>query len=44
MGSDKLKILHIIDSGGLYGAEMMLLHLAYEQRKAGMEAVIASIG
>ncbi len=39
-----LKILHIIDSGGLYGAEVMLLTLAREQRKIGLFPVIASLG
>ncbi len=38
------KILHIIDSGGLYGAEVMLLNLVAEQIKQGIEPVIASIG
>ena len=39
-----MKILHIIDSGGLYGAEMVLLHLVAEQIKQGLEPIIASIG
>lgn len=39
-----MKILHIIDSGGLYGAEVMLLNLVVEQLRQGMEPVIASIG
>jgi glycosyltransferase involved in cell wall biosynthesis len=39
-----MKILHIIDSGGLYGAEMMLLNLAAEQIKLGLFPTIASIG
>ncbi len=39
-----MKILHIIDSGGLYGAERMLLNLVYEQVKLGMESTICSIG
>jgi glycosyltransferase involved in cell wall biosynthesis len=39
-----LKILHTIDSGGLYGAEVMLLNLVAEQVKLGLEPVIASIG
>ena len=39
-----MKVLHIIDSGGLYGAEVMLLNLVTEQIKLGMEPVIASIG
>lgn len=40
----QLKILHIIDSGGLYGAEVMLLNLAREQQLSGMTPVIGSIG
>jgi len=39
-----MKILHIIDSEGLYGAEIMLLNLAEEQYKMGHEPAIASIG
>ncbi|HPR73409.1 MAG TPA: glycosyltransferase [Bacteroidales bacterium] len=39
-----MKILHLIDSGGLYGAEVMLLNLVEEQRKLGHYPVIASIG
>jgi len=39
-----LKILHIIDSGGLYGAEIMLLHLIDEQKKLGLKPVLLSIG
>jgi len=39
-----MKILHLIDSGGLYGAEVMLLNLATEQVRQGLKPVIASIG
>jgi glycosyltransferase involved in cell wall biosynthesis len=39
-----LKVLHIIDSGGLYGAEAVLITLAREQMKLGIEVAIASIG
>ncbi len=39
-----MKILHIIDSGGLYGAEMMLLTLMEEQEKMGLFPTLASIG
>lgn len=39
-----MKILHIIDSGGLYGAEVMLLNLAGEQMKMGIDPTICSIG
>ena len=39
-----MKILHIIDSGGLYGAETMLLHLMTEQLHIGLQPILASIG
>ncbi len=39
-----LRILHVIDSGGLYGAENMLLNLVTEQAHLGMKPIIASIG
>jgi glycosyltransferase involved in cell wall biosynthesis len=39
-----MKILHVIDSGGLYGAEVMLLNLVSEQVRQGIEPIIASIG
>lgn len=39
-----MRVLHIIDSGGLYGAEVMLLNLVEEQREQGLQPVIASIG
>jgi glycosyltransferase involved in cell wall biosynthesis len=39
-----MKILHVIDSEGLYGAEVMLLSLVAEQVKLGLEPTIASIG
>lgn len=39
-----MKVLHIIDSGGLYGAEIMLLNLVQEQIKMGLEPTICSIG
>lgn len=39
-----MKILHLIDSGGLYGAEKMLLDLVWEQLRAGHKPLIASIG
>ena len=38
-----MKILHVIDSGGLYGAEVMLVSLASEQLKMGLLPVIGSI-
>ena len=39
-----MKILHIIDSGGLYGAEVMLLNLMSAQLAMGLEPVLVSIG
>jgi glycosyltransferase involved in cell wall biosynthesis len=39
-----MKILHIIDSGGLYGAEVVLLNLVAEQIELGLDPIIASIG
>jgi len=39
-----LKILHLIDSGGLYGAENMLLDLVREQIKSGLRPLILSVG
>lgn len=39
-----MKILHVIDSGGLYGAEVMLLNLMQEQVALGLQPVLASIG
>lgn len=39
-----MKILHLIDSGGLYGAEKMILTLVAEQIKQGYEPMILSVG
>lgn len=39
-----MKVLHLIDSGGLYGAEKMLLSLVQEQVKQGLEPMILSAG
>ncbi|MDL0429721.1 glycosyltransferase [Marinobacter sp. TBZ242] len=39
-----LKVLHLIDSGGLYGAEKMLLNLVQEQLNRGHEPMILSAG
>jgi len=39
-----MKILHLIDSGGLYGAEKMLLALCEEQIKQGLDVTILSCG
>ena len=39
-----MKVLHLIDSGGLYGAERILLGLTAEQRRNGVDASILSAG
>ncbi len=39
-----IKVLHLIDSGGLYGAEKMLLSLVKEQVRQGLEPMILSAG
>lgn len=39
-----LSILHVIDSGGFFGAESVLVELVDEQRKQGINAVVCSIG
>lgn len=39
-----MKVLHLIDSGGLYGAEKMLLNLVQEQLNQGLEPMILSAG
>lgn len=39
-----MRVLHLIDSGGLYGAERMLLTLATEQQRQGMAPTILSAG
>lgn len=39
-----MKVLHLIDSGGLYGAEKMLLALVREQINLGLCPVILSAG
>jgi glycosyltransferase involved in cell wall biosynthesis len=38
-----MRILHLIDSGGVYGAERVLLYLAREQRRQGHHPVLGSI-
>lgn len=38
-----MKILHLIDSGGLYGAEVSLLTLARAQRQRGDQPIIGSL-
>lgn len=39
-----MKILHLIDSGGLYGAEKMLLSLVSQQVIKGLSPLILSVG
>ncbi len=39
-----LRVLHMIDSGGLYGAENMLLDLVEEQQRQGLQPLILSAG
>lgn len=39
-----MRVLHVIDSGGVYGAEIMLLGLMAEQVGHGDEPLLASIG
>lgn len=41
---ERLKILHIIDSAGYYGAEVMLTELCLAQRTNGIDAQVLSIG
>ncbi len=38
-----MKILHIIDSSGLYGAEIMLLNLMEEQRRMNLTPMLISL-
>jgi glycosyltransferase involved in cell wall biosynthesis len=38
-----MKVLHLIDSAGLYGAEKVMLALAVEQARRGMRVIIGSI-
>ncbi len=37
-----MKVVHLIDSGGVYGAEKMLLALCAEQRRLGLDALVLS--
>ena len=39
-----VKVLHIIDSAGMYGAEVMLMNLILQHIKKGIKASIVSIG
>jgi glycosyltransferase involved in cell wall biosynthesis len=38
-----MRVLHLMDSAGIFGAEVMLLTLAKAQRAAGIDALIGSI-
>jgi len=38
-----MKVLHVIDSEGLYGAEVMLVNLAREQKKIGLQPIILNM-
>lgn len=38
-----MKILHIIDSSGIYGAEIMLLNLMEEQRQMNLDPMLISL-
>jgi len=40
----RMKVLHVIDSSGMYGAEKVLLNLVAEQVSIGLYPEIASIG
>lgn len=40
----KMKVLHFIDSQGLYGAEKILISLMQAQKDIGIEPVLVSIG
>ena len=42
--AEDLKILHLIDSGGMYGAEAVLLTLMEQQNRMGCVPVLGSIG
>ncbi len=39
-----MKILHVIDSGGVWGAEKMLFELVFQQIDSGHEPLVLSIG
>jgi glycosyltransferase involved in cell wall biosynthesis len=44
MTRDAIRILHAIDSAGIYGAETVLLSLASEQRSRGAHPMLLSMG
>lgn len=39
-----MRILHLIDSSGIYGAEVMVLNLMFAQKQMGLEPVLVSMG
>lgn len=39
-----MRVVHVIDSGGFYGAEQMLVHLCQAQMKIGYEVTVISLG
>lgn len=39
-----MRVLHVIDSGGLYGAERVVLDLMHSQMKEGLSPMLLSIG
>lgn len=39
-----MRVVHIIDSGGYYGAEAMLVHLCQAQQAIGVDVEVISIG
>lgn len=39
-----MKIVHIIDSSGMYGAEVMLINLMEEQKSMGLTPILLSLG
>src|SRR5512134_1173933 len=39
-----MRVLHVIDSGGIYGAEAMLLDLMRQQRLRGLQPLLCSTG
>lgn len=39
-----MRVVHVIDSGGYYGAEVMLVHLCNAQKQLGLNVEVISIG
>jgi glycosyltransferase involved in cell wall biosynthesis len=44
LSGESMRILHLIHSEGVYGAERILMYLAREQQRRGHEPVLGSIG